>query len=123
MHRHKILVVEDFEDSRFSLCKLLELEGFEVLEAVNGQQAVTVAHNAQPDCILMDLSLPVMSGIEATREIRLLPRLHSIPIIAVSAHDTQNFLQDALASGCNDYIIKPVDFDNLLNLLKKYFSQ
>src|SRR5687767_12196231 len=106
----KVLVVEDFEDSRFSLCKLFEIEGFKVVEAVNGQQAVEIAQRERPDCILMDLSLPVMSGIQATREIRAIPELKSIPIIAVSAHDTKNFLQDALESGCNDYLIKPVDF-------------
>ena len=117
----KVLIVEDFEDSRFSLCKLFELEGFDVVEAVNGQQAVEVAERERPDCILMDLSLPIMSGIAATREIRSRAELQSIPIVAISAHDTQSFLRDALESGCNDYLIKPIDFDALLTLVRKYF--
>src|SRR5689334_11639363 len=106
--KKKVMVVEDFEDSRFSLCKLFEIEGYDVVEAANGKQAVEVAELELPDCILMDLSLPIMSGIEATRAIRKIPNLKNTPIIAVSAHDTKNFLQDALGSGCNDYVIKPV---------------
>jgi CheY-like chemotaxis protein len=123
MARRKVLIVEDFDDSRFSLCKLFELEGFDVVEAVNGQQAIEVANSEQPDCILMDLSLPIMNGITATREIRAIPCLRNVPIIAVSAHDTNDFLNDALASGCNDYLIKPVDFDALIALIKKFFPE
>ena len=120
--KKKVMVVEDFEDSRFSLCKLFESEGYDVVEAANGKQAVEVAELELPDCILMDLSLPIMSGIEATRAIRKIPNLINTPIIAVSAHDTKNFLQDALGSGCNDYVIKPVDFDQLLAVIAKHLK-
>jgi CheY-like chemotaxis protein len=81
----KILVVEDFEDSRFSLCRLLEMSGHEVIEAADGAQAVGAATEAHPDLVLMDLTLPVIDGIEATKRIREIEGLGDMPIVAVSA--------------------------------------
>ena len=112
-----VMVVEDFEDNRFMMRRLLEMSGYRVLEAVNGEEAVEVALRERPGLILMDLSLPLLDGLAATRRIRQHTELREVPIVAVSAHDTADFHADALAAGCNDYVTKPIDFDQLEALL------
>ena len=114
-----ILVVEDFEDNRFMMRRLLEMSGYRVVEAVNGEQAVEAAERERPDLILMDLSLPKLDGLAATRRIREQHGAARVPIIAVSAHDTTDFHADALAAGCNEYVTKPIDFDQLEELLTR----
>ena len=114
-----VLVVEDFEDNRFMMRRLLEMSGYRVVEAVNGEQAVEVAATERPDLILMDLSLPKLDGLAATRRIRQSDGLGEIPIVAVSAHDTSDFHADALAAGCNEYVTKPIDFDQHVKLLER----
>ena len=121
----RVLLVEDFEDSRFSLSKLLEIEGYEVLEAVDGAQAVNLALSAKPDLILMDLSLPVIDGLSATKQIREYESqshdsLYRVPIIALSAHDMSDFHTRARDAGCTDYVTKPIDFDALMTVMSKY---
>lgn len=118
-----VLVVEDFEDNRFMMRRLLEMSGYRVVEAVNGEQAVEAAQSEHPDVILMDLSLPKLDGLAATRRIRQCDGLGEVPVIAVSAHDTSDFHADALAAGCNEYVTKPIDFDQLENLLKKLLEK
>jgi two-component system, cell cycle response regulator DivK len=118
-----VLVVEDFEDNRFMMRRLLEMSGYRVVEAVNGEQAVEVAAEVRPDLILMDLSLPKLDGLAATRRIRRNVGLQEVPIVAVSAHDTSDFHADALAAGCNEYVTKPIDFDQLESLLKKLLEK
>lgn len=112
-----VLLVEDTEDNRFMMRRLLEMSGYDVLEATNGEEAVQIAAAEEPDLILMDLSLPLIDGLAATRLIRKLPNCLEIPIIAVSAHDTSDFQSDALAAGCNSYITKPIDFSELEQLI------
>jgi CheY-like chemotaxis protein len=114
-----VMVVEDFEDNRFMMRRLLEMSGYRVLEAVNGEEAVELAKRERPGLILMDLSLPQLDGLAATRRIRQYPELRDVPIVAVSAHDTADFHADALAAGCNDYVTKPIDFDQLEALLNR----
>ena len=109
----KVLLVEDTEDNRFMMRRLLEMSGYQVVEATNGEEAVKVARNESPRLILMDLSLPVIDGLAATRLIRKLPHCQKTPIIAVSAHDSSDFQVDALNAGCNSYITKPIDFNEL----------
>lgn len=118
-----VLVVEDFEDNRFMMRRLLEMSGYRVVEAVNGEQAVEAAVNEKPDLILMDLSLPKLDGLAATRRIRQQDGLSRTPIVAVSAHDTTDFHADALAAGCNEYVTKPIDFDQLESLLKRLLDR
>jgi two-component system cell cycle response regulator DivK len=118
-----VLVVEDFEDNRFMMRRLLEMSGYRVVEAVNGEQAVEAAVGERPDLILMDLSLPKLDGLAATRRIRQYDALSKTPIVAVSAHDTTDFHADALAAGCNEYVTKPIDFDQLEALLKKLLQR
>ncbi len=114
----RVLLVEDFEDSRFSLSKLLEIEGYEVLEASDGEQAIKIAINDRPDLILMDLSLPIVDGLNATKQIR--EHMGSVPIIALTAHDLTDYQNKARDAGCTDYITKPIDFDKLIDILSKY---
>jgi len=99
------------------LRRLLEMSSYSVIEAVNGEEAVRVAAQFVPDLILMDLSLPVVDGLGATRRIRALPPLATVPIIAVSAHDTADFHSEAMAAGCDAYITKPIDFSELEELI------
>jgi CheY-like chemotaxis protein len=112
-----VLLVEDTEDNRFMMRRLLEMTGYRVVEAMNGEEAVRLAEAESPQLILMDLSLPVIDGLAATRLIRKLPRFEVIPIIAVSAHDTSDFRMEAIQAGCNSYITKPIDFNELEQLI------
>jgi CheY-like chemotaxis protein len=114
-----LLLVEDTEDNRFMMRRLLEMDGYRVVEAKNGAEAVKIAQQEEPALILMDLSLPVIDGLAATKLIRRLPAFQDIPIIAVSAHDTADFEQEALAAGCDSYITKPIDFVELEKLIAK----
>lgn len=117
------LVVEDFEDSRFMMRRLLEMAGYLVLEASDGEQAVKMALDARPALILMDLSLPKLDGLSATREIRKKRVLRKVPIVAVSAHDSPQTRAEALAAGCNEYVTKPIDFDILNSVLERYVEK
>jgi CheY-like chemotaxis protein len=117
------LVVEDFEDSRFMMRRLLEMAGYIVLEASDGEQAVQMAVDSRPALILMDLSLPKLDGLSATRQIRQQKGLKRVPILAVSAHDSPESRNEALAAGCNEYVTKPIDFDQLHALLERFVPQ
>src|SRR5688500_7861359 len=118
-----ILLVEDTEDNRFMMRRLLEMTGYRVVEATNGEEAVRFAESERPDAILMDLSLPVIDGLAATRAIRKLEGLGHVPIVAVSAHDSSDFQADALAAGCNSYITKPIDFSQLEVLIARLLGK
>jgi len=117
-----VLLVEDTEDNRQMMKSLLEMSGFRVVEAINGLEAVEVANQERPQIILMDLSLPFIDGLAATRRIRSLPALSKVPIVAVSAHDTADFHSDALDAGCNAYITKPIDYPELENLVNRLLA-
>ncbi|HXC72947.1 MAG TPA: response regulator [Pyrinomonadaceae bacterium] len=108
-----VLLVEDTEDNRFMMRRLLEITGYRVVEAMNGEEAVRLAKAECPHLILMDLSLPVIDGLAATRLIRKIPACERTPIIAVSAHDTSDFQSEAISAGCNCYITKPINFNEL----------
>ena len=118
-----ILLVEDTEDNRFMMRRLLEMSGYAVVEATNGEEAVHLAQSERPQLILMDLSLPVIDGLAATRAIRKLDGLKETPIVAVSAHDTSDFQSEALAAGCNSYITKPIDFSQLETLIARLLGK
>jgi len=124
MKREKklFLLVEDFEDSRFMMRRLLEMAGYTVIEASDGEQAVTLAIREQPALILMDLSLPKLDGLAATRLIRQHKDVGNTPIVAISAHDSPESRTEALAAGCDEYVTKPIDFDQLGELLKSFIS-
>jgi Response regulators consisting of a CheY-like receiver domain and a winged-helix DNA-binding domain len=119
----RILLVEDTEDNRVMMRRLLEMSGYAVTEAVNGMEAVAQAASEDPEVILMDLSLPLVDGLAATRKIRQMPGLKGVPIIAVSAHDTMDFHAEALAAGCDAYITKPIDYGELEGLIESLLDQ
>ncbi len=110
----RILLVEDNEMSRDMLTRRLARKGYEVLIAVDGAQAVSMAESEAPDLILMDMGLPVLDGWEATRRLKAAPATRSIPIIGISAHAMAGDREKAIAMGCDDYDIKPVEFCRLL---------
>jgi two-component system, cell cycle response regulator DivK len=116
----KILVVEDNEDNRDMLTRRLERRGYRVEMAVNGLNALEVAQATHPDLILMDLSMPVMDGWDATRRLKAAPDLNHIPIIALTGHAMKDDRDKALASGAEDYLAKPLDFPRLLELVERW---
>ena len=115
---NKILLVEDNEMNRDMLTRRLERKGFEVVIAVDGQAGVDMASSSNPDIILMDLSLPVMDGWEATRQIKADPATQGIPLIALTAHAMAGDEQKAREAGCDDYDTKPVDLKRLLGKIE-----
>ena len=110
----KILLVEDNEMNRDMLSRRLERKGYEVVIAVNGQEGVDLVSSTRLDLILMDLSLPIIDGWEATRRIKADPATASIPVIALTAHAMAEDRVKAMAAGCDDFDIKPVDLPRLL---------
>lgn len=118
----KILVVEDNDFNRDLVVQLLE-DRYHVIEAVNGEEGVEVAKRERPELILMDLSLPVMDGWEATRRLKAIDELRSIPVIALTAHAMVGDEEKALAAGCDEYLVKPLDEDELMQRIGKYLEQ
>jgi len=115
-----ILVVEDQEDLRAILRDFLSASGYSVIEAVDGAESVAKAASQRPDLVLMDIQLPVLDGYDATRQIKALPGLEAIPIIAVSSFAMKGDEEKARASGCNDYVTKPYSPVDLLRLIRRY---
>ena len=118
----RVLLVEDFEDSRTGLSKLLESEGFEVLQAADGAEAIEVALDSRPDIILMDLTLPVIDGVTATKKIKETDYMSRVPVIALTAHDPEDVGRLVSSAGCADFVTKPVNFSTLVALISKYLS-
>jgi CheY-like chemotaxis protein len=117
-----ILIVEDYDDARHLMKFLVESYGYQATEAVDGLEAIERIKEPFPDLVLMDVSMPNMDGLTATKAIRKLDGASQIPIIAVTAHGKQ-FYERAIEAGCNGLVNKPVDFDNLKHLLNQYLCQ
>ncbi len=115
----RILIAEDHADNRDMLTRRLERRGYQVFTAVNGADAMEQAQRCAPDLILMDVSMPVMSGIEATRALRAMPKLASVKIVALTAHAMESTRRECLDAGCDDFATKPVDFAGLIALIEK----
>ena len=118
----KILLVEDNEMNRDMLSRRLERRGYQVICAPDGQQAVALARSEAPALILMDMSLPVLDGWEATRRIKADRRTKSTPIIALTAHAMQGDEQKAREAGCDDYDTKPVELPRLLEKMERLLN-
>jgi CheY-like chemotaxis protein len=119
----KILYIEDNDDNVYMLKMRLELLGdFEVLAAENGEKGCEMAATEQPDLILMDLEMPVVDGWEATRRLKGSPTTRDIPIIALSAHALGGEREKALAAGCNEFDTKPIEFDRLVETLRRVLA-
>jgi len=119
----KILLVEDNEMNRDMLSRRLERRGYQVFIAVDGQQGVDMAQTETPDLILMDMSLPVLDGWEATRQLKADPQTDSIPVIALTAHAMAGDRAKALEAGCDDYDTKPVELDRLLGKINALLAK
>ena len=118
----KILLVEDNEENRDMLSRRLERKGFEVVLAMDGQSGVEMARIQAPDLVLMDMSLPVLDGWEATRRLKADAATQRIPVIALTAHAMSGDRDKALEAGCDDYDTKPVEFLRLLSKIDALLS-
>ncbi|PJF34936.1 MAG: hypothetical protein CUN49_13155 [Candidatus Thermofonsia Clade 1 bacterium] len=116
----RILVVEDNADNRVLIMDVLDSMDYEVIIATDGEEGVKKAHAERPDLILMDISLPQMDGLTATRRIKATPELQHIPIIALTAHAMVGDRERALEAGCDDYVSKPIDLRELATKLTQY---
>ena len=114
----KILLVEDNQMNRDMLSRRLARKGYEVVVAIDGQQGVEMARSETPDLILMDMSLPVLDGWEATRQLKTAPETQAIPIIALTAHAMAGDRERAVEAGCNDYDTKPIELPRLLEKIE-----
>ena len=112
-----ILIAEDFEENRTALTLILEYAGFDVIEVENGRQAVEAVRREEPDLVLMDVTLPVVDGLQATREIRSDERFERLPIIILSAHDSDEIRQQAAEAGGSEYLSKPFEVAELKKLI------
>ncbi len=118
-----IMVVDDVEDIRSLLHLWLEKQGYRVVEAGSGPEAVQVAEREHPDLILMDISMPGGDGLNATMSIREHAELRDVPVVVVSANGTAYYRDAALAAGCSEYIVKPIDPDKLESILSRLLSK
>jgi two-component system cell cycle response regulator DivK len=119
----KILLVEDNELNRDMLSRRLTRNGFEIIIAIDGQQGVTMATSEKPDLILMDMSLPIIDGWEATRRIKADPATNSIPVIALTAHALVQDREKAMAAGCDDFDTKPVELPRLMEKIRSFLDK
>jgi CheY-like chemotaxis protein len=114
----KILLVEDNEMNRDMLSRRLERSGYDVVVAVHGGEGVQMAHDEAPDLILMDMSLPVLDGWEATRKLKSTPQTRAIPVIALTAHAMETDQRNAMTAGCDDFDTKPIEWPRLLSKIQ-----
>ena len=119
----RILIVEDNEMNRDMLSRRLARKGYDVQLAVDGGEGVARARATRPDLILMDMSLPVLDGWDATRQIKAAPETGTIPIIALTAHAMAGDREQALAAGCDDYDTKPIDLPRLLGKIEALLAR
>ena len=120
--RPLVLVADDHEDTRLLFRTILEVRGYSVIEAADGEETVRTAESARPDLILMDGSLPRLSGVDATRRIRTSDHIGHVPIVFISGHAGAAFLAIAREAGCDEYLVKPFDLPQLEFILEKYRS-
>jgi CheY-like chemotaxis protein len=121
--RPTILLVEDFDDTRLMMKLWLSRSGYRVIEAENGEEAVARAERELPDLIIMDVMMPGLNGLDATRRIRQHQALRDIPIVAVSAYGANEYRKIALEAGCTEYVSTPFDPVELKALIKKFFER
>jgi two-component system, cell cycle response regulator DivK len=119
----KILLVEDNEMNRDMLSRRLIKKGYDLVMAMDGEQAIEMARSESPDLILMDISLPGLDGWEATRRLKAMPETKAIPIIALTAHAMAGDREKCLEAGCNDYDTKPVEFPRLLGKIQEFLGK
>ena len=119
----RVLLVEDNEMNRDMLSRRLIRQGFEVMIAVDGAEGVSMARETHPDLVLMDMSLPLIDGWEATRQLKAAEQTKSIPVIALTAHAMSGDRDKALEAGCDDYDTKPIELPRLLEKMRRLLGQ
>ena len=119
----KILLIEDNQMNRDMLSRRLTRKGYEVVIAVDGEQGMATARAEAPDLILMDMSLPVLDGWEATRQLKSAPETQAIPVIALTAHAMAGDREKAVEAGCNDYDTKPIELPRLLEKIEALLGE
>lgn len=119
----KILIVEDNQDNRELLIKILKVKGFRIIEAVDGEDALQKVSIERPDLILMDISIPKIDGYEVTRRLKNQPDFQDIPIIALTAHAMKGDREKALKAGCDGYITKPINIRELPNQVIDFLKE
>ncbi len=119
----RILIAEDDDDARIALKLMLKMSKFDVLEALNGREAVDSVFLNRPDLVLMDLSLPGIDGLQATREIRQRTEFQTLPIIFVTGYDNKETIDRIQATGGTDYINKPIEFDDLKKMIEAHLAK
>jgi CheY-like chemotaxis protein len=116
-----ILVVEDYDDARHLIKVMLQMLGYRVIEATDGREAIECVQRERPDLILMDLALPMMDGVTATKLIREMDGISEVPVVCVTAH-SEKYRHEALEAGANQVVRKPIDMDDLKPLLSQYLN-
>ncbi len=119
----RILYIEDNPDNRMLVRRVLQAEGYDVIEASDGHTGLQLAAEAQPDLILMDINLPELDGYEVTARMKQLPRISHVPIIAVTANVMKGDREKTLAAGCDGYIQKPIDIDLLPEQIERFLKR
>jgi CheY-like chemotaxis protein len=117
-NQRTILIVDDFDDTRLLLRTWLQRKGFRVIEAENGNRALAAAEREHPDLIIMDVEMPELDGLAATRKLRDLPKFAGVPILAVSAYGADQYRNHALAAGCDEYVSTPFEPEELERLIR-----
>ena len=117
--RPRVLIVDDYPDAREMYSEYLEYSGYDIVQAANGLEAIDRALDSQPDIILMDLSLPVMDGWEATRRLKADPRTATIPVVALTGHALDGYSEGARNAGCDGFVTKPCLPEDLLVEIRK----
>jgi CheY-like chemotaxis protein len=120
--RKTILVAEDSEETRTILKSILELKGYNVIEAEDGSKALEMVKRKRPDLILLDLKMPQLNGLAVTRLIRQRPEFSNTPIVIISGYDPEQHGKVAAAAGCTEYVKKPIDFDHLGSVLERLLN-
>ena len=118
----RILIAEDSDENRIALMLMLQLVGYAPIEARDGAQALAATRRLRPDLILMDISLPGIDGLEATRALRAEEDFRALPIIVISAHDDQASRDTARHAGANDFLSKPIEFEEIRKLIERHLD-
>ncbi len=118
----KILVVEDNDINRDMMVRRLRRRGYTIITAVDGQQGIDLTHSENPDLVLMDMSLPIVDGWDATRQIKNDPNVSRIPVVGLTAHAMVGDRDKALKAGCDEYATKPVEFEKLIEMINRLIN-
>jgi two-component system, cell cycle response regulator DivK len=118
----KVLVIEDNEQNMYLVNFILEFQGYEVIQARNGSDGISMAREHQPDLILLDIQLPILDGYTVARELRKIKAIQNVPIVAVTSYAMPGDREQALAAGCNGYIEKPINPDTFINEIKQFIQ-